>query len=254
LASRRSSRRIFWAADVVRVLVTRAMPEAEETASDLRTLGHMPILAPLRTVEHVATTFSAEKPIALIATSRNAITQGTPVPADWLALPVYCVGRRTADAVGKAGFADIRTAGGDAALLGRKIIETCAPGSHLLYLAGEPRGPELETVLQQAGMRIEARLRYRMHRVPTLPEAAATALAAQSVDAILHFSSESARAFFILAQSAGLIEAASAIRQFCLSPAVAEAATRESGRELACFIAPLRFGGSLIEALHREFR
>ena len=54
---------------MARVLVTRAMPEAEETASQLRALGHEVLIAPLRSVEGVATPFPVQRPDAVIATS-----------------------------------------------------------------------------------------------------------------------------------------------------------------------------------------
>lgn len=236
-----------------RILVTRAMPEAEETAQALAALGHLAILAPLREAESIATPFPAEKPAALITTSRNALVHGTLFPADWLKLPVFCVGESTADAARTAGFPDIRTAGGDASSLAGKITGDCKAGSRLVYLAGEPRGPELEASLQRGGFEVEALLRYRMHRLAMLPESAARALATHSVEAVLHFSAESARVFFFLAQSAGLLNAASALPQFCMSEAVADAAAAEAGRKLKCIIAPERHGGSLLATLHREF-
>ena len=239
---------------MARVLVTRAMPEAEETAESLMALGHMPVLAPLRIVEGIGTPFPAEKPDALIVTSRNALVQGAALPADWLAVPVFCVGRKTAGIAADAGFKDIRIAGGDAVSLASQIIENHPAGSRLLYLAGEPRGPELEANLQCAGVSVVVLLRYRMHRIAALPEAASHALAAQALDAVLHFSAESARAFFFLAQSAGFLGAASAIPQFCLSDAVARAATEQAGGRLTCIIAPKRTGEDLVEAFHREFR
>lgn len=226
------------------------MPEAEETASLLRALGHEALVAPLRTVEGVPTPFPALRPDALIATSRNALGHGAPVPAGWLALPMFSVGEKTAEAARAAGYGHVTPAGGDATALQAVITKTCRPGSRLAYLAGEPRGPELETALRAAGFHLETLLRYRMRDLEGLPEAARVALAEGRLDAALHFSAESARAFFKRAQSADLMMAAGRLRHACLSPAVAAAARGAAGQALDVIVAKERSGDDLVAVLH----
>lgn len=238
---------------MARVLVTRSMPEAEETANLLRALGHEALIAPLRVVEDVPAPFPPLQPDALIATSRNALGHGATIPAGWLALPLLCVGGKTAESARAAGFVRVEAAGGDAEALQILIAKTCPPGSHLLYLAGEPRGPELETALQTAGFRLETLLRYRMRDLERLPEPVRAALAEGQLDAVLHFSSESARAFFKRAQSADLMLAACGLRHACLSPAVAAAAREAAGCDLVVITAENRSGEDLVGALHAAF-
>lgn len=232
------------------VLVTRAMPEAEETANLLRALGHEALIAPLRAVEGVPTPFPGPRPDAVIATSRNALGHGAPIPAGWLVLPVFCVGEKTAEAARAAGFVHVMPAGGDAVALQVMIAKACLPGSRLAYLAGEPRGPELETALRAAGFALETLLRYRMRDLEGFPEPARGALAAGRLDATLHFSAESARAFFKRAQSAGLMMAACRLRHACLSPAVAAAAREAAGQVLDVIVTKERSSHDLVAALH----
>lgn len=235
---------------MARVLVTRALPEAEETATLLRELGHEALVAPLRSTEDVPTPFPARQPDALVATSRNALRHGVAIPGGWLALPIYCVGETTAVAARAAGFDRVLTASGDAAALVTLIGKTSAPESRLLYLAGAPRGPQLESTLQAAGFRLETLLRYRMRDLDRLPEVARAALAEDRLDAVLHFSAESARAFFKQAQSAGVMAPARRLRHACLSPAVAAAAREAAGPALDIVVAEARSGQALVEALH----
>ena len=235
---------------MARVLVTRAMPEAEETASQLHALGHEVLIAPLRTVEDVPTPFPEPRPDAVIATSRNALRHGGPVPAGWRGLPLFCVGEKTAEAAREAGFSHVTPAGGDAAALQVMIAKACLPRSRLVYLAGEPRGPELETALRVAGFALETLLRYRMRDLDDLPDSARIALAEGRLDAALHFSAESARAFFKRAQSADLMAAACRLRHACLSPAVAAAARAAAGQALHVIIAEERSGRALVAAFH----
>lgn len=238
---------------MARVLVTRAMPEAEETANLLRALGHEALIAPLRRVEGVPTRFPAEPPDALIATSGNALRHGLPIPADWRALRLFCVGEKTAETAREAGFAEVTPAGGDAMALLAVIRKACPPGSRLAYLAGEPRGPELEAALHAAGFALETLLRYRMRDLESFPEAARVALSGGQLDATLHFSAESARAFFKRAQSVTLMGPACRLRHACLSPAVAAAAREAAGQALDVIIAGERSSGSLVAALHASF-
>src|SRR5262249_49599259 len=63
-------------------------------------------------------------------------------------LPVFVVGRRTAEAARAAGFDDVVSADGDAAGLAQLIVRRAASAdAPLLYLAGEDRTGEIEAVL-----------------------------------------------------------------------------------------------------------
>ncbi len=237
---------------MARFLITRAEPDAEETAQRLRALGHSPIVAPLRTLETIRAASPATPPRALIATSRNAFA-GAPMPEAWRALPLYCVGVRTAEAARKVGFSALEIADGDvASLLGRIVGEHQRPG-RLVYLAGAPRRPELEDGLRALGCEIEVLLRYRMHSVPALPTAAARALEERACDAVLHFSAESAQVFFALAKAARLEEAARSVLHACLSPEIAGTVEKAAGGAVKTLVAPEKTGGSLIQALDSRF-
>lgn len=229
------------------VLITRAAPEAEETASVLRARGHTVVLAPLRRVVSVNAAFPAE-PRPLVATSANALRAG-PIPASWITGPLYCVGSHTAEAARQAGFQRVINADRDAGALAERILDEMPLGSRLVYLAGEPRGPELESRLSAAGMVVDVLLRYRMVRVAAFPETARRQLTEGTLDTALHFSAESARAFFALADTAGLSIEVRRLRHACLSMAVAEVAQRAAGVPLDLLVAGMPTQDALLATL-----
>lgn len=239
---------------MAKILVTRALPEAEETATRLRALGHAPIVAPLRETSSVTSPLPPEPPEFLIATSRNAFVAAGSLPAPWHALSMHCVGPKTAEAARLAGFTEVHAAAGDAAALVETLMQQIRPGARLLYLAGEPRGHELEDKLRAGGHALQTLVCYRMIRVGSLPVVARQVLASRTCDAVLHFSARSASAYFDLARVAGLEAEAAHPLHACLSPAVAQevwtAAPTAARRDLDLLVAPEPTGESLIGALH----
>lgn len=206
---------------MIRVLVTRARPEAEETAAELRAAGHEHLIAPLRDTVPLSPDWPDAAPDSLVATSRNAFRQ--PLPQRLRALPCFVVGASTGRAAQDAGVETVITGPGEVMGLIDTIRAHLPAGAALLYLTGDPRRPELERELASAGYHLRSALLYRMAPLEALPEALKTALIAGALDATLHFSAESARHFAVLVRDAGLAEAAKNITHFCLSPAVAEA-------------------------------
>ncbi len=203
-----------------RILITRLAAQAQHTAHALAAMGVEPVLAPLRTLERLAPLWPA-KPAALLATSAQAFTpapdQALGIPTDWAELPLFCVGATTLAAARKAGFAAAphSRAFADVAAL----IAQIPPIAPLVYLAGTPRKPDLETALAPYALQVVPV--YALTPLDRLPEAGLHALRANTLDAVLHFSVESARTFFALAEKAGLAAQAAAPVQICLSPAIA---------------------------------
>lgn len=203
------------------ILITRAMPEAAETAQQIRALGHIPILAPLHVCETHTPTLLLEEPARLIATSARAFHPGIMLSPAWYDLPLHVVGAATARAAQEAGFTNLIIAGGDAQSLIRDVRVMAQAGTRLLYIAGEPRKPDVEAALGKDFV-LETQLHYRMVGVKTLPEAAQSAFETGMCHAILHFSAETARHLITLTRKAELVSQLAAIRHLCLSPAIAD--------------------------------
>lgn len=230
-----------------RLLIARAGPEASFTAAQVTEMGGAPILAPMREAISVMTPIPA-RPDALVATSARAFELGTPIPTDWHDLPCLVVGDVTGAAASQAGFHDIRTAQGEASSLAPLL--GAFKGKSLVYLAGEPRRPELEYDARALTIRLTPWLRYRMQDLDTLPEPARMALAEGSCDAILHFSRESVATLLRLTSAAGLQTALLRPVQACLSPAIAASLRDVIGDNVArtqIVIAPARSSEALIQ-------
>ncbi len=206
----------------MRVAVTRPQADSERTASVLRARGHEVLVAPLLRVEPVAADIRNAW-AAVIITSANAAAAiaAHPARAALIKLPVFAVGRRSADAARAAGFADVTPAGGDVRDLVRLIAERRADAKGpLLYLAGEDRAADLIGELTTHGIAAEMAVVYRAAAVP-FPDALIAALKAGEVDAVLHFSRRSADNYLAGAAAAGIAEQAKAVRHLCLSAPIA---------------------------------
>jgi len=205
------------------LVVTRPLDDGERTAAALRARGHDVLVAPLMRIELVAADISGGWG-GVIVTSANApgAIAGNPARAALFKLPLFAVGRRSADAARQAGFVDVTSAGGDVRDLVQLIAERRADASApLLYLAGEDRAADLVGELAVHGIAAELVVVYRAVRAPFPPELT-TALYAGEVDGVLHFSKRSAENFIAGARQAGIIKQALAVRHYCLARPIAE--------------------------------
>lgn len=213
------------------ILVTRPHPDNEATAESLRARGHAVLLAPALKCEPVAFHGESEASYgAILVTSANAIRAVTPQLRDLglLGLPLFAVGEHTAAAARDAGFAKVIVAGGDAASLRDKVMQSARDKvlkkkSTLLYLAGEDLSRDLGGDLDAAGFSVITHTNYRMTPVKHLPREVCEGFAAHGVEAVLHYSRRSARAFLDAARDEGVEISALAIPQCCLSETVASA-------------------------------
>ena len=223
------------------VLVTRPHPDDEATASALRAKGFEVMLAPMLRFEPVA--FHDDEDArygAVIVTSANALRGIAPHLQDsrlqgsrLLKLPLFAVGEHTASAAHRAGFDNVIPANGDAASLRDSVLASVKAkelkkASPLLYLAGADLARDLAGELGERGFTVVTHTTYRMIPVSSLPREACEAFAASGIEAVLHYSRRSARAFLDAARAGGVEISALAIPQCCISAAVASV-VRDAG-------------------------
>ena len=221
------------------IIVTRPQPDNETTGASLRARGFDVLLAPMLRFEPVALLEGEDADAdyaAIIVTSANALRAIEPqLPGHrWLKLPLLAVGDRTAAAARRAGFSKIISAEGDSQDL-RELILAKARGKKrefgrgpLLYLAGADLSRDLAGELGAAGFEVVTQTAYRMLPVAHLPRDVCEGFAAQGIEAVLHYSRRSARAFLEAARDEGVEISALAIPQCCLSETVA-GVLREAG-------------------------
>jgi uroporphyrinogen-III synthase len=218
------------------VLVTRPQPDDEATAAALRGRGFAVLTAPMLRFEPVAFRDDEDARYgAIIVTSANALRGLEPhlKGSRLLKLPLFAVGERTAAAARGIGFENVIAADGDATTLRDLVLagvkaKELKKASPLLYLAGADLARDLSGELGERGFTVVTHTTYRMAPVTGLPRETSEAFAANGIDAVLHYSRRSARAFIEAARSAGVEISALAIPQCCISDAVA-AVVRDAG-------------------------
>jgi len=217
----------------VRVLVTRPREDARALAGTLAARGIESVVAPLLDIVPRAAELDLASVQALLLTSANgarALGHAT-ARRD---LPVLAVGEATAAAARAEGFAEVAVGGGDVAALAELARVRLDPDrGPLLHVAGSAVAGDLAGHLGAAGFSVRRVVLYEARAATRLPEIAAAALDAGTLDAVLLFSPRTARHFVTLVAEAGRGPALRRLRALCLSQAVAEAAGAAEWRALS---------------------
>ena len=242
------------------VLVTRPHPDDEATASALRDRGYEVLRAPMLRFEPVM--FSDDEDAlygAVIVTSANALRAIASQLAGsrLVKLPLFAVGEHTAAAAREAGFTQVMVAKGDASALRDLVLagvkaRQLKKASTLLYLAGADLARDLAGELGEKGFTVVTHTTYRMVPASSLPREICDAFVAHQIEAVLHYSRRSARAFLEAARSGGVEISALALPQCCISLAVA-AVLRDAGATQV-MAAAQPDENALFEALGRALR
>lgn len=225
----------------MRLLVTRPEPEAVATAAALRALGHEALVEPLLEIALLDPPGPLPAPAALIVTSRNGIRALShwPAAALWQEAPIFVTGTATAEAAASAGFTDVRPGTGDVAGLRERIAAEIAPGGGpLLYIAGRDRAGDLDGDLTVLGHDVRLVEAYSAEARPALDATVTAALRQGTIDGALFYSPRTASVFVDLVTAAGLADAASGLRLFALSEAVAAPLRRLRGGRIAVAARP----------------
>jgi uroporphyrinogen-III synthase len=211
------------------ILVTRPQPDNAATVAALRAMGFEVLPAPVLRFEPVAFQDGSDAHYgAVIVTSANALRAAEDQAAmiRLKQLPLFAVGGRTAQAAREAGFSNVISADGDATALRELMVESVRvkklkKTDTLLYLAGADLARDLAGELGERGFDVVTQTTYRMVPIVSLPRDVCDAFAANGVEAVLHYSRRSARAFLDAARAGGVEISALAIPQCCLSEAIA---------------------------------
>ena len=242
------------------VLVTRPHPDDEATSAALRARGFEVLRAPMLRFEPVPFHDDADARYgAIIVTSANALR----AIADHLAgnrllkLPLFAVGEHTASAARDAGFGEVIAAKGDAGALRDLVLaavksKQLKKASTLLYLAGADLARDLPGELGEKGFTVVTHTTYRMIPATRLPPEICDAFVAHEIEAVLHYSRRSARAFLDAARAGGVEISALALPQCCISATVA-AVLRDAGATQVMAAAQAD-ENALFEALSRALR
>jgi uroporphyrinogen-III synthase len=175
---------------------------------------------------------------AILATSANgvrAIARRT-ARRD---VPLFAVGPQTEAEARVAGFKSIKNANGDGAELARATAQWVKPrDGTLLHAAGAEAPKLLVAELEKTGFAVRREVLYRAQAAQHLPAAAAKALKAGALDAVMHFSSRSARVFAECVTREGLAVPCEKLMALCISEVAAKALSPLHFREIRTAKAP----------------
>lgn len=210
------------------ILITRPAPDNDKTAQALAARGFEALLSP--TLRFEAMAFYDDHGAAydgVILTSANAVRaiENHEFKKRLVDLSSFAVGDHTADAARRAGFKNIISAKGDAGALRDAVAKsakakTIKAGATLCYLAGADLARDLAGELGDRGFTVITHTAYRMIPVPSFPDVVTEAFRTGGIEAVLHFSRRSARAFLEAARAGGVEISALALPQYCISDAV----------------------------------
>jgi uroporphyrinogen-III synthase len=217
----------------MRVLVTRPLDDSLDTAVRLKLLGHEAVIAPLLEIRFRD---GGELPLdgvqAILVTSANGI-RALARRTGRRDLPVFAVGRQSAEDARKAGFDDVRSADGGSTALATAAAGWADPsGGALLHISGVETAGDLAGALEATGFTVRRETLYEAVQVTDLPEAANVALQANAVDAVLLFSARSSQALVNSTKKAGLEAACSTIVAVAISEAAASPLSPLTFKEL----------------------
>ncbi len=238
----------------MKVLITRAEPDAARLARDLAAHGIDSIIEPLMSIRfdpegaHIIDTILADAQ-AVLFTSANGVRAFAEATAHRDS-KAFAVGDATARAARKVGFVNVESAGGNVDDLAALIIARLKP-SHgpLLHAAGTITAGDLFGLLRAAGFAVRRAVLYETVPTEKLSDAAREALQQSAIDAALFFSPRNARQFVALAAS--MKPACTRITAIALSPAVAQELSPLPWHRIAVAAAPNE--AALIAALEQSF-
>lgn len=242
------------------ILVTRPAPDNEKTAAALQARGYDTLLSPM--MHYEAIPFHDEDDAAydgVVITSANAIRaiEGHPSRKHLFGLRAFAVGEHSAEAARAAGFKDVISARAGAQALSDLIVRNAATGqlkkgATLCYLAGADLAHDLAADLGARGFTVVTHTTYRMVPVTGFPAGISDAFRAGSIQAVLHYSRRSARAFLDTARVDGVEISALALPQCCISDAVAGILREAGAMQVAAARTPDE--AAMIDALDRTLK
>ena len=208
----------------MRIWVTRPFEDAGQLRAQLIAQGHEVILEPLLKIEHFQ-----DEPIelddaqALIATSRNALRSlaGRPEEVACKSMPLFVVGRGTAQAAEAMGFETIIEGPSTAsALLGLILNAANINDGALVHLSAENVAYNLCEELRHLGYHVFQPILYRTIQVETLSDTLLHNIKSGRIEGVVLLSGRTAEAYANIMKSEELLGFARSITHYCLSESI----------------------------------
>ena len=227
-----------------RVLITRPIHDAYETAALLKNHEIDSLITPLLTINH---NFRAEIDLsgvqAILVTSLNG-SRALASAISSREIPIFAVGDASAKIAKKDGFSVVSSANGSIKDLTELIRQELQPDKGtIVHACGSNVAGNLVGDLIHEGYKIISSTLYEVKEVSTLPDAAYSALLNDSITNILFYSPLSASLFSKLIKESKLEQNCHNISAYCLSSNVASALSIKFANVI---VAPMPNQASLI--------
>lgn len=220
----------------LRILITRPLPSAADTAAELDAKGYDTLVAPVLVAR-------SRPPVGIDLDGGEHLIVTSPQAAraleDWRGLhaqPAIAVGARTAAILSEGGFAQVRSVDGDAAAIVADL--SLQPAQRCVLACAPTTGEWLDEKLQAAGHQVRRISVYDIEAADHLPAPAIAALDDHSLTHVLFYSAFTAKTFLRLVSQANRIENLADLTACCLSPAVAQAAGAAAWQQILTAVAP----------------
>lgn len=190
----------------MRVLITRPLDAAHDTAAELRSRGHDAIIEPLLTIIiEQGPPLDTGRYARLVLTSANGAHAAATRMAD-RRIPVLAVGPATAAEARARGFTQVTEADGNGidgivSALARLPAKDHRP---LLHVAGTDVAGDLAAQARKLGLNLERMTLYRAVAAGALSDGTREMLKSGQVDVAMFFSPRTAEIFARLAHAAGI--------------------------------------------------
>ena len=214
------------------VMITRPRSDADRLADSLVPLGVRSVIEPMFKIETLPTALDLEGAQAILITSANG-ARALGEASERRELPVLAVGQQSAATAHAMGFSNVAAADGDVAALAALVRRKLSPtAGKLVHVAGTVVAGDLSGTLQKFGYDVDRVTLYEARPVSALSPSGATALTENTLDGVLFFSPRTVHTFARLVGKADLASTLIGVTAYCLSPAVAAAASQLSWREI----------------------
>ncbi len=224
----------------MRVLITRPRDDSATLARMLRERGIDAVIEPLIEIVPRPAALEIRGVQAVLLTSANGARALAGVTGE-RRIKVLAVGDATAAEAAALGFTDVEAAEGDVTALAALARRRLDPrGGPLVHVGGSAVAGDLAGVLAGHGFSVRRETLYEARTVAAFQPATAAMLRAGQIDGVVFFSPRTASAFVSLVTATGLVSATRHLVGFCLSAAVANAASSLVWREVCVSPRPVQ--------------
>ena len=233
------------------ILITRPESAAIPLKRKLEARGYTTIVEPLLTIEQLRPLSALpERVQALALTSAHAV----PALSDEAKrLPIFTVGKATAEAARRAGCSEVIAGDGDGVALAALIGEQqCAEDGVILHVSGEIVRDGLEQGLKGQGFEVRREVVYRAMARSEFSDELHRAWRGRKVAAVLLFSPRTAEILIHLLNDAGLSRYVDRTAAICVSEASATPCRTLDWRTIVLAAQPKQ--DALIRALEGSIR